>query len=204
VWAREVLTIVRETLLPKAFVVAHSMGGKVAYRAAVKAGDMLGGIAFLDSDCAKGVDPASAAQLWPALRNAADHPYRDSAIAAFRPVGTTVRSPLLRRPRRRSFHSPDGYRLDVEVRPRSVRLGDRDADSASTTELPGRGVAGVKSVIDDESYRRMAQTLDREPVFASLETIGHHMMFDAPRALTAKLQELLTEWAWAHQLSARR
>jgi pimeloyl-ACP methyl ester carboxylesterase len=198
VWARDVLAVLRETLRPEPVVVAHSMGGKVAFRVAVEAGDMLGGVAFLDSNFARGVDPERAAHLVArASGTARIHPDRDSAVGAFRPVGTTVPLP----------HYLGGHVAGHSVRRTGTGWTWKfdPAVFASVTETPislrplncpvAVLRAGVDSVIDDESHQLMSRILGPGAVFASLETSGHHMMFDAPCALTAKLQELLTEWA---------
>jgi pimeloyl-ACP methyl ester carboxylesterase len=197
-WASELRTVVRDVMQPKPFVIAHSMGGKVAYRAALEGMDReVGAIVFLDSNFVHQLRPERAVlQRARAERTRRVYPDAESIIAAFRPVG--VRSAL---PRFIAEHV--GVQSAERVSGGWSWKFDTAVSAASADALPELArlacparllVAEVDSIVDDSAVAELSARLGHTIAIGVVPESGHHMMFDAPVELVSTLRNALVHW----------
>lgn len=196
-WSADVAAVLAELHLSRPVIVAHSMGGRVAYQLTISVNDVRGAV-FVDSGFARPPTESSRAGFAEmALGNVKIYPDQRSAAAAFQPIGTVEPiAPYLRR----------------HVGLRSVRRVARGwtwkFDPAVFTALAqpqavDRRVpcpaallrAGRKSVINAETLRAAEELLGPDAVFEVIESSGHHVMFDAPLELVEHLDALITKWS---------
>jgi pimeloyl-ACP methyl ester carboxylesterase len=196
VWARELRAVVRQVMQPKPVVVAHSMGGKVAYRAALEGMDGdVAAIVFLDANFVHQLRPETAARVRArAKRGRRIYPDVGSVVEAFRPVG--VRSAALPR----FFAEHVGVHSAQRVTGGWSWKFDPAVAAASADTLPElsrlacparllRAEAG--STVDDSAVAQLSAQLGRSITIDVVPGSGHHMMFDAPLELVSTLQNML-------------
>ncbi|MCW4352478.1 alpha/beta hydrolase [Hoyosella sp. YIM 151337] len=195
-WARDVFAVVNELHLRSPVLVAHSMGGRVAYELATTV-TSFGGVVFVDSGFARPPSEAHKtgfAEM--ALGSGKVYPDQRKAAAAFQPIGTIEPiAPYLRRHvgLRSVRRGPRGWtwKFDPGVftaltRPQAV---DRALLSPAALLRASR-----RSVINEETLRAAETLLGPDAVFAVVES-GHHVMFDAPLELVGHIEALLAKWS---------
>ncbi|WP_187774136.1 alpha/beta fold hydrolase [Lolliginicoccus suaedae] len=194
-WAREVGALLDGCDRP--IVVAHSMGGRVAYHLE-RTRPGLGGIAFLDTGFA-GMPGAAARAAFADLAARPGRVYRtrEEAVAAFRPFGTStpIADHLQRHIGGHSVQAvPEGWswKFDPAIfaaltMPHAVE-GPVRAPAALLR-------AGRDSVVTDEILEATRRVLPPDAPFATINGAGHHVMLDAPLDLVAWLREQLEAWA---------
>ncbi|WP_183377632.1 alpha/beta fold hydrolase [Hoyosella altamirensis] len=196
-WADEVRAVLHEFAAPRPVIIAHSMGGRVAYQVAAHT-DSLGGVAFLDSGFAKPPSSGSRSGFAEiAATNNRIYRDQDSAVAAFQPIGTFDRiAPYLaRHVGLRSVRRVErGWTWKFD--PSIFSALARPHDASKPISCPAALIrAGRNSVLSDEAFRATQELLGPDAVYEVLASSGHHVMFDAPRELAAQLQALLHKWS---------
>ncbi|MGV9861737.1 alpha/beta fold hydrolase [Rhodococcus koreensis] len=197
VWAEELRTVVREVVAPHPVVIGHSMGGKVAYRAATEGmADEVGGLVLLDSNIARPPTRERAERVI-ARAERAPRVYPDvtSAIEAFRPFGSQRALPgyLAEHVGRHSIErAPGGWTWKFDPR---VFLASPDAPPPLTQQnCPIVLIrAGHDSVVAGPAAAAAAAALGPTAQVEILSGAGHHMMFDTPMELVARVRELLAQ-----------
>lgn len=197
-WADELSAVVLQHLPPCPIVIAHSMGGKVAYRAATTGlADHVRGIIFLDSNFGGPLVKESAE--W--VMSLSDKPlkvYPDlrAVVDGFRPIRSDHLLPrhFAEYIGPASANSVDGgwsWKFDPRVFVGSA------GDPPPVTPLTCR-VAIIRaernSVLSRTAANALADRLGLADGYETLFGSGHHMMFDAPESLVARLRGLLVDW----------
>lgn len=198
-WSSDIRAVLHETLAPGSVIVAHSMGGKPSYRAAV-AESSIGGLVLLDSSIGR-TPAADRARL---LADRADSqarvfPTLDDAVRAyrlFRPVDSAVEVPtyLVEHIARHSVRQVPGgwsWKFDQAV----YRAALEPPTPVRPLPCPVAVVrAGEHSVLDDDSYTTLVRDLGAGTVAATLTSSGHHVMLDDPLGLVTLLHEIVADW----------
>ncbi|MBD8506679.1 alpha/beta hydrolase [Hoyosella sp. G463] len=193
-WAREVAALLEGCDQP--IVVAHSMGGRVAYHLAAQRPG-LGGIAFIDTGFAGMPNAASRAVFADlAARPSRSYRTREEAVAAFRPFGSTA--PIADHLQRHiGGHSvrrvPEGWswKFDPAV---FHALTLPHAVSGPVLAPAALLRAGHGSVVIKEVLEATRLVLPSDSVFETIPGSGHHVMLDAPLELVAWLRDLIRAW----------
>lgn len=194
-WARELRAVVRDVMQPKPIVIAHSMGGKVAYRAALEGMDReVEAIVFVDSNFVHQLRPESAARQRARSRRVRRvYPDKVSVVDAFRPFGFRSALP-------RFFAEHVGWHSAERVSGGWSWKFDNAVYAASADTLPGLSRlacparllrADVGSVLDDAAVAELSARLDDTIAIDVVPQSGHHMMFDAPVELVSALRNVL-------------
>jgi len=198
VWANELRAVVRYVMQANPIVIAHSMGGKVAYRAALKGMDReVGAIVFVDSNFVHQLRSERAAlQRARSERRRRVYPDVESVINAFRPVGGRSVLP-------RFFAEHVGVQSAERVSGGWSWKFDTAVSAASADILPElsrlacparllRAESG--SIVDDSAVAEIAARLGETLAVDVVPESGHHMMFDAPVELVSALRNVLVHW----------
>lgn len=197
-WAEQLDAIVHHVALPNPVLVAHSMGGKVAYRAAASGLDRdLSGLAVLDANIA-GPVPADAAASVRArgLRTPKIYADKASAIEAFRPFRSTgLPFPdLIRHIGLHSIKPTEGgwtWKFD----PKTFIAATQPPPAITPLRCP---IAVLRaehgSVISNTGAEALIAGLGATARFDVLTGAGHHMLLDSPRSVTAHILGLLDDW----------
>lgn len=197
-WAEQLGAVVGHVALARPVVVAHSMGGKVAYRAAVSGLDRkLAGLALLDANIAGPLSAGAAAAVRArGLRVRKIYADHASAVEAFRPFRSTVMPfpDLLRHIGENSITPAEGgwtWKFD----PRTFIAATQPPPAVTRLRCPAAIVrAEHGSVLSDSGAHALIDGLGGATQLHVLAGSGHHMMLDSPRSLTAHLLRLLDEW----------
>ncbi|MBD0322957.1 MAG: alpha/beta hydrolase [Aldersonia sp.] len=199
VWANDIRAVLREALAPGSVIVAHSMGGKPGYQAALTE-PSVGGLVLLDSNIGR-MPAADRARL---MADRADSQARvfatlDDAVRAyrlFRPVDSSIDVPsyLVEHIARNSVRQVPGgwgWKFDQAV----YRAALEPPTPVRPLSCPVAVVrAGEHSVLDDESYTDLLRDLGSGTVTATVESSGHHVMLDDPLALIDLVQKIVRDW----------
>ncbi|WP_278312416.1 alpha/beta fold hydrolase [Lolliginicoccus levis] len=193
-WAREVAALLDGCDRP--IVVAHSMGGRVAYHLA-GTGHGLGGIAFVDTGFA-GMPSAAARAAFADLGARPNRVYRtrEDAVAAFRPFGSAepIADYLQRHIGENSVQRVEegwSWRFDPAI---FQALTSPHTVSGPVTVPAALLRAGRDSVVTELVLETTRQLLPGDAVYGSINESGHHVMLDAPLELVAWLREVLGAW----------
>ncbi|GGC55899.1 alpha/beta hydrolase [Hoyosella rhizosphaerae] len=193
-WAREVAALLDGCEKP--LVVAHSMGGRVAYHLAHTCPG-LGGIAFIDTGFAGMPGPAARAVFADiASRPGRAYATREEAVAAFRPFGSAepIAAYLQRHIGEHSV-KPVPYGWSWKFDPEIFHALMFPHTVSGVVPVPAALLrAGRDSVVTEEVLTATRLVLPSAAAYEAIELSGHHVMLDAPLELVAWLRKTLASW----------
>jgi pimeloyl-ACP methyl ester carboxylesterase len=196
-WAREVIAVSEHSCMPvPPIVVAHSMGGWVAFTAAAEHADELAGLIVLDSMVHRSDPEEEAARVGAAFGPLRVYPTVDDALAHFRtvPDQPTSLPYVIDHVARSSLREVDGgcsWKFDPRIfERRSVPPGDLLRRIRCRVALLRSEHGLVSRDIGEYMYEQLGRVA---PVF-EVPLAWHHVMLDQPIALVTGVRALLADW----------
>jgi pimeloyl-ACP methyl ester carboxylesterase len=191
-WADEVVAVTAAEGLQRPVLVGHSLGGRVAVRAAVSHADTVAGVAFIDSPL--NYQPPEEESPY-----ARDRPHRvydraEEAVERFRTLpAQDVLLPYVRRHvARESLKPVEGgwsWKFDPTVFRRRPPLQDELRRLAGPAVL----LRCQHGLVDAEMAAHMQRVAGQLTV-VDLPDTGHHPMLDRPLVLVTALTTLIRVW----------
>lgn len=176
-------------------LVGHSMGGIVAYAAAVRCPEELDGIVVFDSPIRDLTPEERELRASQTTHTPRVYPSLDDALARYRlvPAQDHAEPYIVEHIARLSLTEVDGawgWKFD------HLRMGRSDSRSLAGTTA-GTRVAFFRSengIVDDELMTRMRPMLGPDAWIVELPEAGHHPMFDQPLAMITGIRTVLAAW----------
>lgn len=197
-WAREVTAVASAVSRTPPVVVGHSLGGIVLGHAAVASGELFERVVLVDAPVWPGAS-APEGDIGGLARPPRTHPDLDAAMARFRlvpPQPCENRWYVDHVARHGLTAGPDGWRWRFDPRifaePTRRHGHIRFEADLEASRCPWALVMGADSYLAPGALAALGHHAT-----APLRTVAgarHHVMLDAPEALTAELQDLLGGW----------
>lgn len=195
-WAQQVRAVATAESRDKPIIVGHSMGGFVALTAAREFGEILNGVAVIDSPV-QHMSPETREWAENKMLNRVERRYqsREEIVARFAtiPAGEGQLEYIeanIAEQSVREFEDGWGWKFDQEIFLKSNMSPEQVAQAACEVALV-RGEKGMATLdITTDVLNRLG---GKAPVTLMLDA-GHHIMLDQPVALIAVLQTLAGQW----------
>jgi pimeloyl-ACP methyl ester carboxylesterase len=192
-WADEVVAVIRAERLADPLVVGHSLGGRVAVRAAVEHPDAVAGVAFIDSPL--NYQPPEEESPYQRDRPHRMYPVLDEAVERFRtlPSQATLLPYVRRHIARESLKAVEGgwtWKFDPTVFRRRPPL----QDELQRLNRPAALLRCERGLVDTDMAADMQRLAAGVLPVIELPDAGHHPMLDQPLVLVTALTTLLGVW----------
>jgi pimeloyl-ACP methyl ester carboxylesterase len=192
-WATEALAIARLASGNDPILIGHSLGGVVALRAAMTAGDELGGIIIVDSPLVRFTPEEDAAAGRMAFGPPRVYPSKDAVIARFRPIPDQpsldyVRDYIAAASVRES-QDGWGWKFDSRIFTRAPQL-----PGLAPVHCRSAFFRGERGIVSREMADAIVERLGGETPMIDIADAGHAIMLDQPLALLAGLRTILALW----------
>jgi pimeloyl-ACP methyl ester carboxylesterase len=195
-WADEVMAVADRESDARPVIIGHSMGGFVAFTAALEHGKDVRGVAAIDSPVRE-MSPEARAWLRTnsALPPQKVRPDRETIVARFRTLPEDVAGLEYVRKHiaEQSVREVEGgwsWSFDPQIF-LSSRMEPEDLASAACEVALVRGERGMATTDITSS---VAEILGGHVPVTLVPDAGHHIMLDQPIALIALLQTLIGQW----------
>ena len=195
-WSDEVMAVAHRESDARPVIIGHSMGGFVAFTAALEHGLDVRGVAAIDSPVRE-MSPEARAWLQTnsALPPQTVRPDRETIVARFRTLPEDVAGLEYVRKHiaEQSVREVDGgwtWKFDPSIF-LSSQMEPEDLASAATEVALVRGERGMATTDITSS---VAEILGGHVPVTLVPDAGHHIMLDQPIALIALLQTLIGQW----------
>lgn len=195
-WSDEVMAVAHRESDARPVIIGHSMGGFVAFTAALEHGLDVRGVAAIDSPVRE-MSPEARAWLQTnsALPPQKVRPDRETIVARFRTLPEDVAGLEYVRKHiaEQSVREVEGgwtWKFDPSIF-LSSQMEPEDLASAATEVALVRGERGMATTDITSS---VAEILGGHVPVTLVPDAGHHIMLDQPIALIALLQTLLGQW----------